>query len=60
MKGLKKLYDTIKAYYDDLDDLASRLQDNYNDDVPFEQYEEDRLSICGILDIFDEITEMNE
>ena len=60
MKGLKTLYDTIKAYYGDLDDLAKRLQDNYNNDVPFEQYEEDRLVICGILDIFDEITEMSD
>lgn len=51
----KKLFNAIKDYYNILDDLARRLQDNYNNGKPFEQQEEDRLAICGILDLFEEV-----
>lgn len=51
---LKELDDKFKAYYKDLDSLSKRLQDDYAGDKPFEQLEEDRLALCGILDCIDE------
>jgi len=51
----KKLYKAVESYYNDLDNLAKRLQDDYAGDKEFEQTEEDRLALCGILDAFDEI-----
>ena len=54
---LRRLYKAIQSRYDDLDNLARRLQDDYNDeDKPFEQNEQGRLDLCAILDLFDEIT----
>ena len=52
---MRRLYKAINDYYNVLDDLARRLQDNYNNGKEFEQVEEDRLAICGILDLFEEI-----
>lgn len=51
----KKLYKAVESYYEDLDYLAKRLQLDYAGDKEFEQTEEDRLALCGILDAFDEI-----
>ena len=50
-----KLYRAIKEYYPSLDSLAKKLQDDYNDGVPFVQREEDRLGLCFILDYYDDI-----
>ena len=50
-----KLYRAIKEYYPSLDSLAKKLQDDYNDGVPFVQREEARLGLCFILDYYDDI-----
>lgn len=50
-----QLYRAIKEYYPSLDSLAKKLQDDYNDGVPFVQREEDRLGLCFILDYYDDI-----
>lgn len=52
---MENLYNTIKNYYDILDNLTKKLQDNYNDNKEFEQNEEDRLALCSILESFDNI-----
>ena len=50
-----RLYDMVKLYYHDLDDLTKRLQDDYAGDKPFAQMEEDRLGLCAVLDHYDEL-----
>lgn len=50
---MERLYKEIERRYDDITDLYNRLRNEYNDDVPFEQSEQDRLSLCAILDVFD-------
>lgn len=50
---MQEFYYAFAAYYDDLDDLAKRLQDDYNDGEEFMQQEEDRLGLCFLLDMFD-------
>ena len=50
-----RLYDMVKLYYRDLDDLTKRLQDDYAGDKPFAQMEEDRLGLCAVLDHYDEL-----
>lgn len=50
-----QLYRAIKEYYPSLDSLAKKLQDDYNDGVPFVQREEDRLGLCFIPDYYDDI-----
>lgn len=50
---MQEFYYAFAAYYDDLDDLAKRLQDDYNDGEEFEQHEEDRLGLCYLLDLFE-------
>lgn len=52
---MQEFYYAFGAYYDDLDDLAKRLQDDYNDGEEFEQHEEDRLGLCFLLDMFDDM-----
>lgn len=52
---MKNLYNNIKIYYNDLDNLTKRLQDNWNDNVEFEQDEQDRLALCMVLDCFDQV-----
>ena len=37
-----------------LEDLHNRLVLNYNDNVPFEQYEEDRLVVNNALNLLKE------
>ncbi len=54
---LKKLYKAVESYYYDLDSLTKRLQLDYAGDKEFEQMEEDRLALIGILDTFDELKE---
>lgn len=51
----KKLYDEIKQRYDSLNCLTLRLQEDYNEGIPFVQDEQDRLDLCAILDLFDKI-----
>lgn len=52
---LEEFYKIVQFYYEDLDSLAKRLQDDYNGEKPFEQEEQDRLGICYILDHIDEM-----
>lgn len=55
MKNNENLFNVVKSYYKVLDDLAMRLQEDYNGDKPFVQKEEDRLALCFILDFFDDL-----
>lgn len=55
----QELYYAFADYYDDLDNLTRRLQDDYNNGKEFEQQEEDRLGLCYLLDLFDNM-EVNE
>lgn len=60
IKTKAKIFEVVKSYYKILDDLAARLQADYaggESHKPFEQYEEDRLAICFILDYFDDLKE---
>ena len=57
MEDLKKY---LYKSYSELDNLCKRLQDNYNNDVEFEQHEEDRLIIYNILEKIDELKEQEE
>ena len=41
----------------DLQDLHNRLVANYNDNVPFEQLEEDRLVVSNTLDLINQYEE---
>ena len=50
-----RLYDMVKLYYRDLDDLTKRLQDDYAGDKPFVHMEEDRLGLCTVLNRYDEL-----
>ena len=43
----------INGIITDLDDLCKRLQDNYNDGVPFEQSEEDRLTVYNAIELLE-------
>ena len=52
--------ETFSAYYNDLDSLCKRLQDEYNDDIKFESDVQDRVALGGILDAFDLIREKLE
>lgn len=56
---MQEFYYAFADYYDDLDDLARRLQDDYNGGKEFMQQEEDRLGLCFLLDMFDDM-EVNE
>ena len=57
MEDLKKY---LCKSYNELDNLCKRLQDNYNNDVEFEQHEEDRLVIYNILEKIDKLKEQEE
>ena len=48
-----RLFDMVKLYYSNLDDLTKRLQDDYAGDKPFVHMEEDRLGLCAVLDHYD-------
>lgn len=43
----------IKGIIADLDDLCKRLQDDYDDSVPFKQSEEDRLTVYNAIELFE-------
>ena len=51
----QEFYYAFADYYDDLDDLARRLQDDYGNGKEFEQQEQDRLGLCYLLDLFDDM-----
>lgn len=51
----KKFYNVVDKYYSHLNSLCKRLQDDYNGDKEFEQEEEDRLTMCMLLDTFDAV-----
>lgn len=58
IKTKAQIFEVVKSYYKDLDDLAARLQADYaagEDYKPFEQQEQDRLALCFILDFFDDL-----
>lgn len=50
----------IQQYVPQLDDLAFRLQDEYNNGVEFVQQEEDRIALCAILDLLKEVKKIKE
>lgn len=52
-----KLYDVVESYYNSLDVLAKKLQDDYAGIKSFEQSEEDRLGLCFLLDYTDDLRE---
>ena len=45
--------ENFKSIIKIMDDLCKRLQDDYNDGIPFEQYEEDRLVIYSVIEILE-------
>ena len=52
-----KLYGVVESYYNSLDVLAKKLQDDYAGIKSFEQSEEDRLGLCFLLDYMDDLRE---
>jgi len=52
---MQEFYYTFGSYYEDLDNLAKKLQDDYNGGKEFMQQEEDRLGLCFLLDMFDDV-----
>ena len=50
-------YYTVESYYNSLDVLAKKLQDDYAGIKSFEQSEEDRLGLCFLLDYTDDLRE---
>jgi hypothetical protein len=51
----KKTLKTLFNYYDILDSLCKRLQDDYNGNKHFVQLEEDRIALSILLETFDEL-----
>lgn len=47
--------DYLNSLIMDLDSLAKRLQDNYNDGKEFKQVEEDRLAVCDAIEYLNEM-----
>ena len=45
----------LNALIMNLDDLAKRLQDNYNDGTEFKQTEEDRLAVYDTIEYLSEV-----
>lgn len=50
-----KLYDAVERWYDSLDNLAKKLQDDISGEKPFEQSESDRTGLCFVLDYMDDL-----
>ena len=50
-----KLYDAVERWYDSLDNLAKKLQDDISGEKPFEQNEGDRTGLCFVLDYMDDL-----
>lgn len=49
------LYDAVERWYDLLDNLAKKLQDDISGEKPFEQNEGDRTGLCFVLDYMDDL-----
>ena len=50
-----KLYDAVERWYDSLDNLAKKLQDDISGEKPFEQSEGDRVGLTFVLDYMDDL-----
>ena len=50
-----KLYDAVERWYDSLDNLAKKLQNDISGEKPFEQNEGDRTGLCFVLDYMDDL-----
>lgn len=50
-----KFYDIVERWYDSLDNLAQKLQDDISGEKPFEQSEGDRAGLCFVLDYIDDL-----
>lgn len=50
-----KLYDAVERWYDSLDNLAKKLQDDISGEKTFEQSESDRTGLCFVLDYMDDL-----
>lgn len=50
-----KLYDAVERWYDLLDNLARKLQDDISGEKPFEQAEGDRVGLTFVLDYMDDL-----
>lgn len=50
-----KFYDIVERWYDSLDNLAQKLQDDISGEKPFEQNEGDRTGLCFVLDYMDDL-----
>ena len=50
-----KLYDAVERWYDSLDKLAQKLQDDISGEKPFEQSEGDRVGLTFVLDYMDDL-----
>ena len=50
-----KLYDAVERWYDSLDNLAQKLQDDISGEKPFEQSEGDRVGLTFVLDYMDDL-----
>ena len=51
----KEIIKALLLYKKDLNSLCSRLQADYNCDKEFEQMEEDRLGLCYIMELVEEL-----
>lgn len=52
-----KFYDIVERWYDSLDNLAKKLQDDISGKKPFEQSEGDRVGLTFVLDYMDDLKE---
>ncbi len=50
-----RLYDAVERWYDSLDNLARKLQDDISGEKPFEQSEGDRVGLTFVLDYMDDL-----
>ena len=50
-----KLYDAVERWYDSLNNLAKKLQNDISGEKPFEQNEGDRTGLCFVLDYMDDL-----
>ena len=50
-----KFYDIVERWYNSLDNLAQKLQDDISCEKPFEQNEGDRTGLCFVLDYMDDL-----
>ena len=50
-----KLYDAVERWYDSLDNLAKKLQDDISGEKQLKQNEGDRTGLCFVLDYMDDL-----